>query len=231
MKHIIFTPDRNSKKADGTMDNDFVGAFDPESRRYAKYWRSCGDEVVLLTFDLSKRAKDRVESVLAAIETNAPIDRLAFFCHGWRTGLQPGLSSGDVVGRAGLMKFAQRLAAASTPGLKIALYACSTGSSNGPPGDGGDGGFADLLRDALCASGREHVTIFAHTTAGHTTRNEFIRLFSGHGNPLGGIGGDDVVVRKSAMLTKLDTRLNAASDDFRWRIPYLSADEIRAELT
>jgi len=223
VKHIIFTPDRNSRKADGTPDNDFTGAFEPEAKRYLKYWRGRGDEVTSLTFDLSKRGPARVESVLKAIELNAPVDRVAFFCHGWKTGLQPGLTLSN------LGPFARRLAAASTSELKVALYACSTGSSNGPPGDGGDGGFADTLRDALCRAGREHVTVFAHTSAGHTTRNEYIRMFAGKGDPLGGYGGDDVVARKTAMFLKLDARLNDGSD-FRWRLPYMTPDEIRAEL-
>lgn len=231
MKHVVFIPDRNSRKADGTMDNDLTGAFDPEAKRYAKYWRDRGDEVVAHTMDLSLKSSARVEAVIAAIEAAAPVDRVAFFCHGWRTGVQVGLSCGDARGRASLVAFARRLAAASTPLLKVALYACSTGSSNGPPGDGGDGGFADALRDALCAEGRADVTVFAHTVAGHTTRNAYIRVFAGNDNPLGGRGGDDVVPRNTAMFQRLVDRLNSGQDTFRWELPYMNPDEIRAAVS
>lgn len=230
MRHLVLTPDRNSKKTDGSEDNDFTGAFDPEARRYVAYWRGRGDEVISHTFNPKMPSVNRVALVLMMLKANTPLDRLAFFCHGWRTGIQAGLSCGDAQGRAVMVSFAEALVTASTPELKVALYACSTGSSNGPPGDGGDGGFADLLRDDLCAAGRPDVTVFAHTTAGHTTRNSAVRFFAGKGDPLGGYGGDDVVARRTAEFNKLAARLRSVPDDFRWRLPYMTPDEIHAEL-
>lgn len=224
MRHIIFTPDRNSRKADGTMDNDFTGAFEPESKRYAKYWRGLGDEIVIQAIDVSQHVNARLNKMLSVIENGAPVDRLAFFCHGWKTGIQMGLSVTELT----LVPFIRRLVATSTPELKVALYACSTGASDGPAGDGGDTGFADVFRDMLCRAGRPNVSVFAHTSAGHTTRNPHVRFF--FGAPDGAYGGDDVVGRKTPQFAKLRAKLNDGSD-FRWRVPYMTRDELLAELS
>lgn len=221
MKHIVFTPDRNK------IGNDYVGAFEPEALRYAAYWRGQGDEVNIHPVP-PLRAEQSVAKLLEVIASAAPVDRLVFFCHGWKTGIQMGLSCGDDKGRAALTEFCKKLAEASSTELKVALYACSTGASS--TSVTGDGGFADSLRDGLCSAGRPDVTVFAHTTAGHTSRNEYVRFFCGKGDPLGGVGGDDVVERKTAQFAKLRARLHEVKDDLRWRIPYLGADEVRAEL-
>lgn len=222
MRHIVFTPDRNK------ISNDYVGAFEPEALRYASYWAGQGDEVTIHKM-APMSAERSVLKMLEVIEAAGNVDRLVFFCHGWKTGIQMGLSCGDDKGRDTLATFCTRLVAASTPQLKVALYACSTGASS--TSVTGDGGFADALRDGLCKAGRADVTVFAHTTAGHTSRNEYVRFFSGKGDPLGGVGGDDVVARKTPEFAKLRERLHEVKDDFRWRLPYLGADEIHKELS
>lgn len=221
MKHVIFTPDRDQS------GNDFTGAFSPESFRYTSYWQSQGDEVFLRTINPTLPAAKRIAAMLETLDSRKPVDRFVCFCHGWKTGIQMGLSSTNL---NQLKSFAEALVNASTPELKVALYACSTGSSDGPPGDGGDGGFADALRDALCAAGRTNVTVFAHTTAGHTTRNEYVRFFAGTTDPLGAEGGDDVVQRKTEEFKKLATRLHNVQDNLRWRLPYMTPEQIHAEL-
>lgn len=221
MKHLVLTPDRNSPP-----DNDFTGAFEPESNRYAAYWRAQGDTVTVVRVDVSKRGPERVTQSLAAINAAAPIDRFALFAHGWRTGVQIGLSTATPRDEERLVTFANELARCSTPALKVALYCCSTGSSNGPVGDGGDTGFADLLRDALLAAGRTEVSVFAHTSAGHTTRNANVRYFFSDTTS----GGIDLAKHSTPEGRILRARLADGKDALRWRLPWLTLAEARAEL-
>lgn len=221
MRHIVFTPAANH------IGNDYKGAFSPESKRYVDYWKGKGDEVFLYKVDATQSYAERRAAMLEAIEAKTPIDRLVYFCHGWRTGLQLGLSIEDSRSKEALHNFIVRLAANATPSLKVALYACSTGASADVHGDGG---FADTMRDELCAAGKTDVVVFAHTSAGHTTRNSNIRFFAGKGNAAGGIGGDDVIARKTPEAKRLYARLHDGNDDFRWRLPYMTPAEVFAEL-
>lgn len=221
MKHIVFTPDRNK------IGSDFVGAFEPEALRYATYWKAQGDTVEIHPLRPMHSAA-YVRTMLDAIKAAAPVDRLVFFCHGWKTGIQLGLSCDGTSAKLDLLDFATEMEMTSTPSLKVALYACSTGASSSSPS--GDGGFADSLRDALCMAGRPDVTVFAHSTAGHASRNENVRFFAGHGNHVGGVGGDDIVAHKTPEFKRLYKRLHVVSDPLRWRLPYMTPDEIHAEL-
>lgn len=221
MRHLIVTPNRNS----APDRSDFSGAFKIEADRYAAFWRSQGDVVDLHRFDLDVRASKRVASVVALLSPAAPISRLATFCHGWRTGVQLGLSCKDADDRADLAAFASSLAAASTDDLAVALYCCSTGAS--PDEDPtGDGGFADALRDALVAAGRPRCQVFAHRSSGHTTRSASIRYFLGDTSK----GGVDPVPRGSPEYKRLDARMDDKADPLRFRAPYLTPDALLAEL-
>jgi len=214
VKHLVLTGDRNTG-----VDHDFTGAFEPESLRYAAYWREQGDRVDVTRVDLSQRDGARVAQMTAAIRASAPVDRLAIFCHGWQTGIQLGLSISSPKELDELAAFATALACASTPELRIALYCCSTGGSDVP---NGLGSFADRMRLALVAAGRRDATIFSHRVAGHTTRNAAIRLFGP-----GMTGGVDLGTTREAR-ARLDAQLHAGSDPLRWTLPYLPIDEARA---
>ena len=214
MKHLVFTGDR-----DHPGQNDFRGAFEPESLRYVKHWRAAGDVVELVRVDLLQPDGVRVAQMIAALTASAPIDRLAFLCHGWKTGLQLGLSIATPSERDRLARFATALASASTSSLRVALYCCSTGASLAA---NGSGSFADTLRLALVAAGRPEVTIFAHRTAGHTTRNAAVRLFGPHMT-----GGVDLG-RTADGRHRLDHRLHDAHDALRWTLPYEDPEVARA---
>ncbi len=223
MKHLLFTPDRNSDDR-----SDYTGAFKPEGDRYAAFWRTQGDTVDVYRIDVSARSSARVEQVVARLDPAQPLDRLVFLCHGWHTGVQFGLKSDTDDRRARLAAFAAKLVAASTDNLAVTLYCCSTGASDDGPQ--GDGGFADVLRDMLCAAGRARVRVFAHTTAGHTTRNARVRYFLGDGSPTGAIGGVDPVTRGTPEYRRLDARFDDRADTLRFRVPYLTTEELLAEL-
>lgn len=218
LRHILFTGDRNSG-----AENDFTGAFEPESNRYAKYWREQGDFVTLHRIPLSqKRDTVRVARMVQALNEGNPVDRFACFCHGWSTGMQLGLNSATDNDRDALAAFATVLAGRSTPRLQVALYCCSTGKSEVGCGIGS---FADRFRMALVAAGRPDVTIFAHATAGHTTRNPAVRFFFPKQT-----GGVDLAEPGTAAWRKLDKRLHDGKDPLRWQIPYLTLDAARAAI-
>ena len=216
MRHLILTPDRNTPP-----DNDFTGAFDPEAIRYRRHYEAAGDEVLRRNIDVGVGNAARRAQTLRYIADAAPFDRIAAFCHGWVDGIQFGFSRGRT-----LEALATALVASSTDALKVALYACSTAKSDGPPGDSGEGGFADSLRDLLAAKGRPDVTVFGHTSAGHTTHNPQCRMFL-RGCELGGVR---LAETGSPAYQKLQKRLQAASDPLRWTMPYMTLDEIRAAI-
>src|SRR5690606_18287712 len=78
----------------------------------------------------------------------------------------------------------------------ITLYACDAARDGDSdrrddvaPGPGGDGGFADALRDALSADHHMHGHVDAHASLGHATKNPFVRRFWMDGESAD-IGGD-----------------------------------------
>jgi hypothetical protein len=118
---------------------------------------------------------------------------VAFFCHGTQFGIQAGAGVDNV------RELARGLNRVCVKEPVVALYACSTGGDNDgvederAKGPGGEGGFADALRDALVALGLRP-TVFAHTTKGHCTKNPWVRRFG----PDDDFGGQWVVEPQSA---------------------------------
>lgn len=223
MKHLLITPDRN------TSGSDFTGAFKPEAERYAKFYTDLGDVTVTRRIDVSQHSHTKRAQLLSVIKNEGPFDRLVLFCHGWHTGIQFGLNCGNADEIAQLAEFAKAVVAASTVELKVALYACSTGASdNDSPV--GDGSFADLLRDDLCGCGRPNASVFGHTSAGHTTRNANVRMFYGTGTLGGGTGGVDIAPHGTPEGRRLYDRLHDGNDTLRWRLPYMTLEQARAEL-
>jgi hypothetical protein len=148
-----------------------------------------------------------------------PLDCLAWFGHGLPRSLpQPWIGLKDVD------HFASVFASSKVPRQTVVLYACSTGAG----GVGGDGGFADALRDALCRAGSVNCRVVAHVTAGHATRNPNVRFFDGMGSATGGAGGYYPVAPGSALWKKWVRALRET--DMRFRFPFLSVAEIHAEL-
>lgn len=218
---LIFTPDRN------VHENDYAGAFRPESQAFAKLHGI--PPARIRAIDVSRPLADRHFALCREIAAAPhPIDLLAFFCHGWPSGIQVG----GVVTR--IRSLAQTIANASGPTLRIVLYACSTAADPArptPPNDsapGGDDGFADRLRDALCAAGRQYCRVDAHTVRGHATQNPFVRRFSGDGSLIGGHGGSWIVAPHSPQWPAW--RLALEKTDLRFRFPLLSIADVHREL-
>ena len=169
MTAAVFAPLRN---APGKRD-----AFEFLREAHA-FNRAHGFNDVVCVFDNDRSLVGRRGEVLGYLRKLPRVSVVAFFCHGWPEGVQTGFMLGHVRLLAG------SLASVCGGGeLTVALYCCSTGADDDgletderAPGPGGDGGFANRLRDELCDLG-VRATVFAHSTAGHTTRNPWVRVF------------------------------------------------------
>lgn len=194
---LILTPSANAHR------QDFAGAFKPESLTLEKIYggQATIERVPVASIDpatLRVHADQRTfegaaQAVLAKISDGTPWTRIVLLCHGWATGLQLGFRTGKRRGKD--LKHWEQLIAAlkDLPSLKsVTLFACSAGkeplSKTTSPGTG-DNSLADLLRDQ-CG-----VTVIAHTTAGHATRNPDLIVFERSAVPV--LGGIVPCARKS----------------------------------
>ncbi|MDD5307464.1 MAG: hypothetical protein PHU25_09110 [Deltaproteobacteria bacterium] len=220
---LIFAPRRNtgSKK-------DATGAFQPEAGAFAKRHGIPKRRIVLVDNAMSKPAMRK--EVLAGIETakadaEGGLCALAFFCHGMGQSIQFGFDTGNV----------SRLASAiaGRKDVIVVLYACNTAkgitTAEDLAGFGGDGGFADGLRDALCRNGAVDCQVDAHTTAGHTTMNPYVRRFEGMGSTVGGAGGFYILSPTTKPLWK-KWRDALRSTNLRYDFPFMSVADIHAAL-
>lgn len=221
MQGLVFAPDRNTPGK-----KDATGAFLPEARAFLKQHDLSDDSLVL--FDPTAPPSDRRRRVNNALAQRLELDVVAFFCHGYARGIQAGLQSTH------LTDFATQLALRARRDLRVALYACDTGrdedaqsADDREPGPGGDGGFADRLRDALEQRGLDAV-VLGHATAGHTTYNPYMRRFVAGA---GGIGGEWFVEPKTALWTRWVRALRAPRSTLRLRLPWMTPKDVQRELT
>lgn len=209
MTALAFAPLHNSNGK-----KDATGAFQPEA---SKFCMTIPAATHLILVDNHLPAAKMRAFVLATIAEHKP-DRLAFFCHGWATGIQFGF------GLAHIKQLAEAIATIDRP--IVTLFCCLTGKDDAGH-VGGDGHFADRLRDALCAAGAVECRVDAHTTAGHTTMNPHVRRFDGLGSPIGGCGGQWIVAPGSKLWPKWKAALRG---DLRFRFSEMEIGEIHEEV-
>jgi hypothetical protein len=230
--------------------NDVSGAFVPEAKRWLSFEKP--RDRVLVSFDNRASMSERRLEIARALQRLEPgFGSIAFFCHGlWRQ-----LQTGHTTATAG------RLAALLAPLLEpqngrpvsVPLYACDAaegevvtpkkGKIAAVRGPGGDGGFADELRDAfLREQWSEHGArlaggwIDAHVTTGHTTRNPNVRRFDlepllPHELVLGMVGGESLIASSArALWRRWRERLQEQDDDLRLRFATMTRAELVAEL-
>lgn len=209
---------------------DATGAFIPEGRNFMKFHVQPPGNLVMV--DNTKSAATMKKQVFDALRSGSVSDLhgVAFFCHGLRDRIQFGIRKTD------LPELAQLIAAKVSPShraLPVTLYCCDTGRDDDADRNddlaefGGDNGFADNLRDALCKAGLVNCIVDSHTTAAHTTMNPDVRRFEGMGSPLGGVGGYYLVPRGSKLRRKW---IDALKTDLRFEFPYLTTPQILSRL-
>jgi len=217
-----------TKNTGGKKDATHV--FVPEAARFAAHMMAQGHEVMLHGFDNllpPPRRRAEVEQVMnlgPARDGLGTWDVVAFFGHGTRRGIQTGHNV------ATLPRLLRALRPRLSGRVVMPLYACSTAGGAGP---GGDGGFADRLRDVLSEAG---VTghIDAHTVLGHSTANPYVRRFYLDGQGAG-LGGDWVVAPGSPNWRPWVRQLHAERDEpgagtLRFDFPFMTLPEVDAAL-
>jgi hypothetical protein len=221
---LVFAPRHNS-----AGKKDATGAFQPEALAFARRHGVPRNQLVYVDNTLGNGdMRQIVLGAVAAFRQGAtdgrPPEALAFFCHGLGKRIQFGFDATNVA------ELATSLSGAGGP--RVALYACNTGKASDAEAlevFGGDGGFADALRDALCRAGAGACQVDAHTTAGHTTMNPNVRRFLGMGSPVGGVGGFYLVhVGQKELWRKWRTALRET--DLRFDFPFMSVAEIHRTL-
>lgn len=203
---------------------DASGAFQPEARAFVK---ASGLRATVTLFDSNRALADRRLESSRALARQTDVDVFAFFCHGWRDGLQCGWQ----IRKAG--ELADLLALAGRRTSTIILYACDAArdadadrEDDKNPGPGGDGGMAAAIVTGLRARGWEG-RLYAHATPGHTTRNPWVRFW--------GRMGPDAPWERGAWLVEPRTPLwpawrAALAGDLRLKFPFLTRAEISAVL-
>lgn len=226
MQGLVFRP-----QWDQPGRRDVTYAFAPEADAFREHHRIEPDQVVV--FDNRRGMLYRRDSCLAAIDSARQSAReslklMAFFCHGWKGGIQAGFRSRD------LPLLANRLRGWAVDDLVVVLYACDAArDADGQRRDdrrdvvGGNGGFADGLRNSLCMAGLVNCRVYGHTVVGHSTQSPWVRRFEGGGSHLGGRGGRYIVRPYSRLWPRWRKALRG---DMRFRFPLMTFDEIHTEL-
>lgn len=233
---LAFAPLHNNP---GKKDADY---FQSRARAFCQIH---GGKVVI--FDDLQSMHRRAADVLAAITAYSGPTKLvcvAFFNHGWARGIEAGFDLRASMGMSPAV-LADALSKKAGAGVIVPLYACSTADDPATPGPtedtdgapGGDGGFADQLRDALCKRGLTNCRVDAHDVKGDTTLNPRVRRFEGDGSFVGGYGGKWIVPPKlelagrevpNPLFAKWTAALKRGLD---MEFPFLGTDEIERRLS
>jgi len=227
MADLIFTPDRNTHGK-----KDYTGAFKPLAKKFAKQRGNAKIIAIDVSKPMAKRRKQVIEAFeeYADDENNESVSTVAFFCHGYAQGIQLGFSwRGKKTPASAVKELAGHIynVSGQNANVTVPLYCCSTANTKQKKSVGGDGGFADELRDALCREGAMRCRVVGHTTVGHTTNNPHTRFFDGSGMPEGGTGGYWIARPRGPLWRKWAKYLRGGG----WmEMPYLSVNEIRGKL-
>jgi hypothetical protein len=205
-------------KFDSPQRHDATGAFLPYMEAFRHLYGGGHGRVSTLPFDNHATAASEFATISAALDQiPGKLDAIVYFGHG-----EPfGMVSSDIYAKD-IEKFAQLIKRKCVHGARVVLYACSCGKFNYPGGS-----FAARLAVAL----REiEAVVFGHDNVGHTVTNANIYRYTGRG--LG------AAVAPTGKFTAFDRMLKAESLDqkpkgnnaFWARIPFMTPDEIRAEV-
>lgn len=226
------TPGINPKT--GKPWADATGAFAPESRGFCKtHGIPLANRIGVDCLVPAPRRKRAVLEGLKAISNpKDPIDAVAFFCHGWASGIQFGLNR-DAIGA-----FLTEAKPFLSPSVGWILYACSTAENDQPDsttenlGPATDGGFADRFRDKMVELGIGG-RVYAHKKPGHATENPTVVVFSA--DPISGpypdlTGGFWLVPPGSEHWPAWIKKLSHKQGDLRFRFPFMTQAGIFREL-
>ena len=158
------------------------------------------------------------------------IDTIAIFCHGYKTGIQTGHTKRTT------QALADAIAGVAQPWCVVVLYACDTARDDDrqraddmKPGPGGEGGFADALRDAMLAAGMHGGHVDAHTVTAHATKAPYVRRF--YVDEVAKDTGGDWLIAPGSPKWKAWRRRLQTDTAFRLSFPRWTAERVLRELT
>lgn len=216
---LLFAPDRD------TPDETDSGEFQSRARTFASLHAGS-----VVTFDNERPMRDRALQCLAALaEHVGDLSYIGTCCHGWGTGVQAGFttSAAHTQGASvGALADAMRQAAVPNQVLTVPLYSCSTAADI-------TSGFAAQLSRALYARDIRH-RVYAHTTAGHATRNPYVRVW-GEGwdatpDQTHILGGAWLVEPTSPEWRQWVHALHRPGSDLDLRMPFMTRAQVLAEI-
>jgi hypothetical protein len=233
LRALALVPMHNSKGK-----KDVTGAFFPEALKWMATHGVRTDSLRRFDNTAGKSARrQQVHDELIRNGYTKPLEHVAFFCHGLKDSIQTGHTcrTWGVHTTRTLADLVLILDVVCERDVKVTLYCCDTArdgdgqrSDDIKPGPGGDGGFADVLRDLMSAKGFSGGWIDAHTVTAHTTKAPYVRRFYTDGSPNGGAGGDWLVDPRSPLWRKWARLLR--SSPLRWEFPRLTTREIHERL-
>jgi hypothetical protein len=192
--------------AEGKRDAD---EFRREAAAFVAFHDPSGANSRVALIDNTMPMPMRKAAVVAEIKASSGLDCVAFFCHGWSSGIQLGFVNSSA------RDLSSTIADSCADVVTVPLFCCSTGYG----GSGGNGGFADRLRDDL-SKRVKRATVDAHVTKGHCTRNPHVRRFE---SPEG-VGGQYIVAQMSPKWKEWKRALQTT--DLRMAFPFLTRQQI-----
>ena len=204
--------------------HDATGAFRPGAQAFKKVHNIPQDIFYFDWRDKDADLRQRILDKLATVPCDDPdgLDVVAYFGHGISRGLpSAGFYSEDHAHkvRSDAQDLAAAIASVSKHEVRVVLYACSAGQL--------PTSFASALATALNST---DAAVFGHDRIGHSFANPYVTIFQ-PGSP-----GRYVVEPGStnwkawAKAVRAGNSLHPARDNFWARFPFMSEDEIKAEL-
>jgi len=226
---LVFYSNTNTKGR-----NDASGAFIPEAKAFATHHQVPDENFVgmkLIGNTLSLRRQLVLERIVLH---KGKLDAIAFFGHGWPSGIQFGFNKSHIEGLVSIMR------PSCYSHVKVLLYACWTAENETKDKDhnnvgvGTDNGFADMLRDEMARKGMIYGWVDGHKTAGHTSWNPYAVRFHCRNvkdYAKGAVGGCWLVQPGSTIWKEWVAKLRNAKTGLRYDYPFMEDMEIQAMLS
>jgi hypothetical protein len=186
--------------------HDATGAFQPGANWFGRWCNDQNEASSNILLFNNHASPDRAvfDQILHGLAISPyQLDAIAYFGHG-----TPNLMVSARIGQGFFDEFVTSLRSNAGMGVNIMLYACSCGAP---------GGFAAKLADALSDL---DATVYSHASVGHAFRNPMVRKFPG-----------GTRVCPDGMVTAWLRAFADQKNDLWIRFPFMSDDEIRAELS
>lgn len=185
--------------------NDATGAFLPGAKAFVKWCLGQNDDSAR-KLEFQNQGTDRIvfNEILHGLAISPyQLDAIAYFGHGTED-----MMVSARIGHGFFDEFVASIRANAGMNVNIMLYACSCGVP---------GGFALKLATALSDL---NATVYSHASVGHSFRNPMVRKFPG-----------GTKVCPDGMVPAWRRAFADERNDLWIRFPFMTDDEIRAELT